>query len=182
MSDDSLNHISLFEQYKFIREEVRNEHKLINNRLNISIAIQGFLLVVFIQASQIDSIQTINHLRSVIFFLLCGTLIFPQLGIYAALGRIKMWREKQKNIEGKIKMRGYGDAIQKGQPLVHFCGALPYHLTIPFFILSWLSLFRLDHPIVNLILFIFILTILFFFDQVSDILEEKMRQLLKLLK
>ncbi|MGD1909438.1 MAG: hypothetical protein ACFB2X_00815 [Rivularia sp. (in: cyanobacteria)] len=129
----------LFDHYQFVREEIKNEHQLINNRLNITIAVQGFLFAGYVEVVQIDSTQTISHLTNVIIIILFGILVFPQLGIYGALQRISMWRKKQMKILSEIDDE---DVKQEKQPFAHFFGLLAYRYTIPFVVLSWSYLFN----------------------------------------
>ena len=102
MNKSSDQYSKLFDQYQFVRGEIINEHQLINNRLNITVAVQGFLFAGYIELIQIDSIQTISYLTNIIQIILLGILLFPQLGIYGALKRISMWRDKQTDILNKL--------------------------------------------------------------------------------
>lgn len=162
---------ALLEQYKFIREEIRNEHQLINNRLNITLAVHGFLLAAYVEIIQTHPKHNISDLSNIVFVLLL-TLLLPQLGIYAALKRIEMWRSQQNYLEFEMNKKNLY-CIQKNQPIVHRFGELAYRHTIPIFFSAWLCLFFSKNNPIVIILITLISIMLFILINFAFFTEDK---------
>lgn len=137
------------DQYKFVREEIKLEYTLMTARKNWLMIPQTFLftaLVLGIQKNQPFQLITSVYypLIPVIGILL---LIVPQLGICAALRRIRSWRDKQKSIESEIKNLCSEDKIyylQENQPIVHLLGIVNAVFITPIFLFSWLYILGFD--------------------------------------
>lgn len=146
-----MNLQSLIEQYKFIRDEIKHEYKLISDRKSSLMLPQAFLftaLAIGIPKSNfpelVDSVY--YPLIPVIAIFL---LIIPQLGICAALRRIEFWKKEQRRIENNMrnlnsKENGEGNnkelsfCIQEKQSIIHFLGKVTSLFVSPIFLFSWL--------------------------------------------
>ena len=140
-----MNFQSLVEQYKFIRDEIKHEYKLISDRKSSLMVPQAFLftaLAIGIPKSNYpELINSVYYpLIPVIALLL---LIIPQLGICAALRRIEFWKKEQRRIENEMKNLNLtceenSFCIQEKQTIVHFLGKITSLFISPIFLFSWL--------------------------------------------
>lgn len=139
----------LIDQYKFVREEIKQEYTLMTARKNWLMIPQTFLFTALVLGMRRNQpFQLINSvyypLIPVIGILL---LIVPQLGICAALRRIRSWRDKQKLIESDIKTLCSEEKkyyLQENQPLVHLLGIVNAIFITPIFLFSWLYILEFD--------------------------------------
>lgn len=139
----------LIDQYKFVREEIKQEYTLMAARKNWLMIPQTFLFTALVLGMQRNKpfllINSVYYpLIPIIGILL---LIIPQLGICGALRRIKSWRDKQVLIEREIKSLASEDEnfyLQENQPIAHLLGIANSILITPIFLFSWLYILEFN--------------------------------------
>jgi hypothetical protein len=139
----------LIDQYKFVREEIKQEYTLMTARKNWLMIPQTFLFTALVLG--IGKNQPFKLIHSVYYPLIpiigIVLLVIPQLGICAALRRIKSWKNKQRLIESDIKKLSSENKnyyLQDNQPISNLLGIVNYILITPIFLFSWLYILQFN--------------------------------------
>ncbi len=81
-----------FEEYKFVREEIRFQHTLLGYRLGLFLNSQVFLCTAY-SISIANDIDCLSGMLSFVGLILAFLMHF---GVKTAKDRLKQWREKEK--------------------------------------------------------------------------------------
>ncbi|MBV6621706.1 MAG: hypothetical protein KI793_01930 [Rivularia sp. (in: Bacteria)] len=139
----------LIDQYKFVREEIKQEYTLMTARKNWLMIPQTFLFTALVLG--MGENQPFKLINSVYYPLIpiigILLLIIPQLGICGTLRKIKSWKNKQRLIERDIKKLCSNEKnyyLQDNQPISYFLAIANYILITPIFLFAWLYILEFN--------------------------------------